>query len=106
MDLRRGGGPLFSRVVRAGLLSEGQTLYLEYGPRGQERQRFAGTVRDDGIELEGQVYSPSYAAVVCMQKAGSARQTANGWLMWKTEDGRLINDKYNKYMTAAEEAES
>ena len=102
---RREGTQLFSRVVRAGLLEDGQTLVLEYGPRGQTRQSVTGTVRDDGIELDGQVFSPSYAAVACMQRAGSPRQTANGWLMWKTADGKLINEKYKAYIASQERAE-
>jgi hypothetical protein len=53
-------------------------------------------VRKEGIEVEGKVYSPSYAAVRCIQQAGSSRTTANGWIMWKTQDGEYLTDLYEK----------
>ncbi len=89
-------GQVFTKIVLAGLVSDGQKLWLEYGPRGQPKQRFEATVRPQGIEVDGRVYSPSYAAVACMKKAGSERQTANGWIMWRTEDGEFINELYQK----------
>ena len=50
--------------------------------------------------------SLSAAAVYCIQKAGSPRETANGWIMWKTEAGIYLNEFYNKVYasTAAEGA--
>jgi hypothetical protein len=69
---------------------------MEYGPRGKPKTRFSATVREDGLEIEGRTYSPSYAVVACMQKAGSDRKTANGWIHWRTEDGVLINDIYKQ----------
>jgi hypothetical protein len=70
----------------------------EYGPRGLPRQRHADIVRHDEVELGGQVYSPSCAPAVCMQKAGSPLQMANGWLIWKTGDGTVLSNKYEEYM--------
>src|SRR6185437_9698806 len=86
------GGETLSRVLKAGLLTVGNVLHLEYGPRGSKKERFEATVRADGLEVDGRVFSPSYAAVHCMKRAGSERRTANGWVMWKTADGILIND--------------
>ena len=37
-----------------------------------------------------------YAAVHCMKKAGSQRETANGWTMWRKQDGTLIDDLVSK----------
>lgn len=74
----------------------GQPVYLEYGPRGSERRTYQGIIRQDGIEVSGTVYSPSYAAVACMRQAGSQRRTANGWMMWKTQNGDLINEVYEQ----------
>lgn len=31
-----------------------------------------------------------------MQKAGGKRHTANGWIIWRTEEGDLINDLYER----------
>jgi hypothetical protein len=74
----------------------GESVFLEYGPRGAEKRTFQGIVRQGGIEVNGNVYSPSYAAVLCMKQLGSQRRTANGWIMWKTKSGELLTDLYEK----------
>lgn len=86
------GGNLFQRVYAAGFLKNGERLSMEYGPKGREKLEFEAIVRPDGLEVDGRVYSPSYAAVHCMKKAGSDRHTANGWVHWRTSAGVLIND--------------
>jgi hypothetical protein len=53
---------------------EDQAIFLEYGPRGKPKQTFEGTIKKEGIGVDGKVYSPSYAAVYCIQKAGSPRK--------------------------------
>lgn len=94
--VRRTSSQPFQELLDAGLLSEGQNLLLDYGPRGGERKTFSGTVRKEGIEVDGTVYSPSYAAVSCIQKTGSHRTTANGWIMWRTNKGEYLNELYTK----------
>lgn len=88
------GSQPYQELLNANLLTEGTTLILEYGPRGKKKQTFRGVVRKEGIEVDGKVYSPSYAAVYCIQKAGSNRTTANGWIMWKTLEGQYLTDLY------------
>jgi hypothetical protein len=75
-------------------------LILEYGPRGQDKKTFSGVLKKQGIEVDGVVRSPSYAAVYCMKKTGSHRETANGWIMWKTPEGEYLDDLYQKYVNA------
>jgi len=82
----------------SGALHDGMPLTMVYGPRGHEKETFRGLVRENGIEVDGGVFSPSYAAVRCIQKAGSDRRTANGWIVWRTETGELINDLYERVM--------
>lgn len=86
----------FQDVMEAGLINEGQRVFLEYGPRGKPKQTFEGILRKEGVEIEGKVMSLSAAAVYCIKKAGSQRETANGWIMWKTEDGTYLSEFYNK----------
>ncbi len=90
------GSQLFGELLDAFPYLEGQQVFLKYGPLGKPKQTFEGTIRKEGIEVDGKVYSPSYAAVACMKKAGSSRKTANGWLMCKTEQGKLLNDLYQE----------
>ena len=77
----------------------GQTMTLEYGPRGGPRRTFSGILRLDGIEVDGAVYSLSYGAVYCMQQAGSTRRTANGWVMWRAPSGELLSEIYEQIRT-------
>jgi hypothetical protein len=90
----------YQDVMQAGFIHEGQKVLLEYGPRGKPKKTFEGILRKDGVEVDGNVMSLSAAAVYCIQKAGSQRPTANGWIMWKTEDGTYLNEFYNKVYSA------
>jgi len=102
----RGSEP-WAEMIEAGVLRDGEILYMDYGPRGQPRRTFQGVVRENGIEVDGQVFSPSYAAVRCIRNAGSDRKTANGWVTWKTREGRLIDELYQQLRSAgASEDES
>lgn len=89
--------------MQAGLIHEGQTVLLDYGPRGKEKMEFKGVLRKEGVEVDGKVMSLSASAVYCIQKTGSKRPTAHGWIMWKTTDGTYLNDFYDQvYATGAE----
>lgn len=93
----------YQDVMQAGLIHEGQKVLLEYGPRGKQKKVFEGILQKEGVEVDGKVMSLSASAVYCIQKAGSQRETANGWIMWKTEDGTYLNDFYNQVYSADRE---
>lgn len=84
----------------------GQPLTLEYGPRGGERRKFTGVLRQDGVELDGEIYSLSYGALRCMQQTGSSRRTANGWTMWKTPGGETLDSLYGAMRASQPESAS
>jgi len=96
----------YQDVLQSGLIKEGQTVLLEYGPRSKPKKQWKGILRKDGVEVDGKVMSLSAAAVYCIQQAGSQRGTANGWIMWKTEDGVYLNEFYNKVFSAQPQAEN
>ncbi|MCG3139883.1 MAG: hypothetical protein HDKAJFGB_00803 [Anaerolineae bacterium] len=83
--------PSFQDLVKAGLLADGKSLSIEYKPRGGQKQTFTGIVRSDGIEVDGKVYSPSYASLYSLRKANKNIKSSNGWQTWRTEDGTLIS---------------
>jgi hypothetical protein len=85
-----------SRVVRAGILKVDEPVYMDYGPKGKPKTHFVGRVKEDGIEVDGIVYSPSIAALRCIQKVSSTRNRANGWVTWKTQDGSIIDEAFKK----------
>jgi hypothetical protein len=94
----------YQDVMQTGLIREGQKVLLEYGPRGKPKKTFEGILRREGVEVDTKVMSLSTAAVYCIQKAGGQRETANGWIMWKTEDGTYLSDFYNQvYSSEADE---
>ena len=90
----------YQEVMQSGLIKEGQTVLLDYGQRGKSKKQWKGILRKDGVEVDGKIRSLSAAAVYCIQQAGSQRETANGWIMWKTEDGTYLNDFYNKVFSS------
>ncbi|MFH1008282.1 MAG: hypothetical protein V1800_12405 [Candidatus Latescibacterota bacterium] len=93
----------YQDVMQAGLIHEGQRVLLEYGPRGKQKKVFEGILRKEGVEVDGKVMSLSASAIYCIQKAGSQRETANGWIIWRTEDGTYLNDFYNQVYSADRE---
>ncbi len=96
-------------LVNVNLLNEGDELLLSYQPRGGKRQQYVGVISDDGsISVLGQNYSSlSYAALSCIQDAGSDRTTVNGWTSWKTKDGQFLSHLREIYLDIKEkEAEA
>ena len=81
-------------LLTAGLLHSGEKLSMVYRPRGGERRQYEATVTAEGaIEVLGKSFTaPSYAALLGVQNAGSQRDTVNGWIVWKTGDGRTLAD--------------
>lgn len=82
-----------SDLVASGFVHEGDMLAHVYQPRGGKKQTFKGAVMKDGsISVLNQSYSsPSYAALACIQAAGSERTTVNGWTSWRTSSGKLLS---------------
>ncbi len=91
-------------LVDAGLLSEGAELTLSYKPRGGKRKTYRGVLGADGsITVLNQNYSSlSYAALACIQDAGSDRTTVNGWTSWKTRDGEFLSTIRSQYLEKKE----
>jgi hypothetical protein len=89
-------GDILSQVINKGLLKIGQELYFEYGPKGKAKTKFIGIVRKNGIEVDGEISSVSVSSLRCIQKISPSRTTSNGWVVWKTKDGKLINELYKK----------
>jgi len=93
-----------SDLLAEGLLAEGQTLLLHYKPRGGKRQTYKGQLADDGsiIVLGNPYASLSYAALACIQDAGSDRTTVNGWTSWRTDEGKYLAQVRDEYMARKE----
>lgn len=73
-------------LIVEGFLLAGTELTMSYKPRGGKQQIFTAKFESDGslTVLNQNFPSPSYAAIFCIQKAGSERTTVNGWTSWRT----------------------
>ncbi|HOX41774.1 MAG TPA: hypothetical protein PK263_06340 [bacterium] len=91
-------------LVEEGFLAAGSELTMSYKPRGGKQQTFTAKLETDGslTVLDENFPSPSYAAIYCIQKAGSDRTTENGWLRWKTKEGKLLADLRADYLRKKE----
>jgi len=87
-------------LIASNLLAPGQSLFMFYKPRGGERKQYEAVVKADGsLETLGRQFSaPSYAAVACIQNAGSDRETANGWIRWKDQGGQTLSDLREQFL--------
>jgi hypothetical protein len=80
-------------LLEKGLVKTGQELYLKY-----KNKKYAAIVGSDGSlqVLNNSFNSPSYAAIVYIQDAGSSRKTINGWTSWETSEGILLSELRNQ----------
>ncbi len=79
-------------LINAGLLNIADKLIMSYKPRNGHQKKYEATILEDGsLELLGQQFSsPSYAALACIQDAGSDRKTVNGWTSWKNSMNKTL----------------
>ena len=89
-----------SDLIESGLIKDSEQGTMAYKPRGGNRKACKGQINQDGsIIVLGKVFSsPSYAAIFCIQDAGSKRTTVNGWTSWKVESGEFLSDLRDKYL--------
>lgn len=94
-----------SDLIDVGFLSEGDELSLSYKPRGGKRKTYRGILSANGsiTVLEQNYSSLSYAALACIQDAGSERTTVNGWTSWKTKSGKFLAQLRSEYLAQKEE---
>lgn len=91
-------------LIEEGFLSAGSELTMSYKPRGGKQQTYTAKIENDGSlsVLNENFPSPSYAAMYCMQKAGSERTTVNGWTSWKTQNGEFLSQSRADYLEKKE----
>ncbi|TWU42932.1 hypothetical protein Q31b_19650 [Novipirellula aureliae] len=83
-----------SDLIESNLISVGQRLVMKYKPRNGDQKSYEAIVLEDGsLEVLGRTFSaPSYAALFCIQDAGSPRSTVNGWTAWRLDNGSTLAD--------------
>lgn len=85
-------------LIKSGFLIVGQELHMTYKPRNGSQKKYKASILPDGsLNVLNQIFtSPSYAALACIQDAGSERKTVNGWTSWKTDNGIQITELRDK----------
>jgi hypothetical protein len=91
-------------LIVEGFLLADTELTMSYKPRGGKQQIFTAKLESDGslTVLNQNFPSPSYAAIFCIQKAGSERTTVNGWTSWKTGEGKFLTQLRSEYLEKKE----
>jgi len=87
-------------LINGGLLQVGELLYMTYKPKNGEQTQYTAAILEDGaLEVLGQHFSsPSYAALACIQAAGSDRRSVNGWTSWKNAENKSLHDLREQYL--------
>lgn len=91
-------------LINSGYLAVGQKLHMVYKPRnGSQKKYIASILANGSLNVIDQTFSSlSYAALACIQNAGSERKTVNGWTSWKTENGVQIAELRDKLLKTQE----
>jgi hypothetical protein len=92
-------------LVNEKLLAIGEKLFISYKPASGKKQDFEAIIQENGsiMVLDQTFTSPSYAALFCINKAGSPRKTTNGWTGWKNESGKTLADLRNIFIASKTE---
>lgn len=96
-----------SNLIESQLLAPGQSLFMGYKPRGGERKEYKAVVSTNGsLGVLGRTFSaPSYAALACIQDAGSDRETVNGWISWKDLEGHTLSDLREQFLQRSKQSQ-
>lgn len=94
-------------LINEGLIAAGTSIEMSYAPKignqkapKESKKLYKGTIEADGsiVVLNKKFSSPSYAALYCINDAGSPRKTVNGWTSWKTAHGSTLFEIRTEYL--------
>lgn len=95
-SLVKGKRVTLQELVNAGLIKDGQTLFLFYGQRiSDEQVQIVVTSNKVKYKKDGKLYTTSDLALNLLKKhklIGSDRTSIRGPLHWQTENGKILND--------------
>ena len=91
-------------LLEANLICVGDEFLMDYKPRGGIKKTYTAVITEDGsmIVMDKKFKSPSYAALLGIQDAGSDRKTVNGWKSWKKHNGKWLSDLRSDYLREKE----
>lgn len=96
------GRDLMLQMIKEDYVAPGDHLHMTYKPRGGQKHEFQAEVLENGNLLvdEEEFSSSSMAAVHCIQKTGSDRETENGLRKWETKEGQTLAEVRKEILTS------
>lgn len=97
-------------LIQSNLLEVNEEIEMQYAPMignkkasKEDKKIYKAIIQDDGaiIVNNKKFNSPSYAALYCINDAGSPRKTVNGWTSWKTKNGKTLHQLRMEYLQMA-----
>lgn len=85
-------------LIRAGLLNEGQKLYLlDY--QGRQVQGHEAILSGKALLWNNTMYSMSELAKIFLKKEGFRSESVRGPAHWSNSDGISVKDLWNRYLS-------
>lgn len=84
-------------LIRAGLLNEGQKLYLlDY--QGRKIDGYETILSGKALLWNNTMYSMSEVAKICLQKEGFKSESVRGPAHWANSEGNSVKDLWHRYL--------
>lgn len=77
----------YKQLINDGALKIADTLYFKYPSPTDATMVFKAIVNENGLEIDGETFNPSTAAVKCVYESLGSKIAINGWLVWQNSQG-------------------
>jgi len=85
------------KLVQAGLLQEGQTLYLlDY--QGKKLSGYDSTISGKNLFWNNELFSMSELAKECLKREGFSSESVRGPAHWSNSDGISVKELWKQYL--------
>ncbi len=85
-------------LVRFGLLTEGQPLYL-HNYQGTRINGYEAIVSDKSLLWNGKAFSMSNLAMMCLKKEGFQSNSVQGPARWYNSDGISVKELWDQFLS-------
>jgi len=85
------------KLIQAGLLQEGQTLYL-HDYQGKRISSYDSTISGKNLLWNNELFSMSELAKECLKKEGFSSESVRGPAHWFNSDGISVKELWGQYL--------
>ena len=86
-----------TKLIQAGLIQEGQTLYL-HDYQGKKLTGYGATVSGKNLLWNNELFSMSELAKECLKKEGYSSESVRGPAHWFNADEISVKELWKRYM--------